>query len=396
MEHSTPFFSIVIPTKNRPDYLKESILSVLQQDFDDFELIVSDNFNEQPTQDVIASFADHPKFVSYRTSEEMNMISHWEFATKKANGTYVILLADRKLMYAGSLKKIASELRKNPDINAFSLGVKVYNDLEHKMGWNVTEFKTQRFATSDLIRNFLSENYYSANTLDLVFPKTLNGGYKNEFAKKVRSISGTYFNNKGVTTPDYSSLFVNLTLNDSVLHIGGKMMLWQGEHTSNGRHFGAGKFEAYMKTLGLEDPYPLVSIKAPFIYNLLHVDLWTIASIFGGNLKDFSVDWDNYFHTNYWEFLTKEKLALPDVDLSFFEKAIDTAMEVHKNDIQNFHKDTTRNLFDTPVPVAKFDRVRHFRTHLRDFVAHRYGSNKIAQQLIKTNYASGLEAAGFK
>ena len=47
MSSRQPFFSIVIPTKNRPEYLRESIQSVLLQDFTDYELIVSDNFNDK-------------------------------------------------------------------------------------------------------------------------------------------------------------------------------------------------------------------------------------------------------------------------------------------------------------------------------------------------------------
>ena len=50
MDNITPFFSIVIPTKNRPVFLRESIQSILYQDFDDYEIIVSDNFNETETK----------------------------------------------------------------------------------------------------------------------------------------------------------------------------------------------------------------------------------------------------------------------------------------------------------------------------------------------------------
>lgn len=41
--HSTPFFSVVIPTYNRVGILNRSIDSVLGQAFSDFELIIIDN-----------------------------------------------------------------------------------------------------------------------------------------------------------------------------------------------------------------------------------------------------------------------------------------------------------------------------------------------------------------
>lgn len=395
MAKSTPFFSIVIPTKNRPDYLRDSIQSVLLQNFEDFELIVSDNFNEQLTQDVISEFSDHPKFKSYRTSEEMNMINHWEFATKKATGKYVLLLADRKVYYQGALKKIHQSLCKNPDINSFSLGVKIYNDLENKMGWNIPEVATQRFTTDEFLDNFLNKNYNGEGSLDFMMPKTLNGGYKNSFAAEARAISGNYFNNVGVTTPDYSSLFINLALNNEVLHIGGKLMLWQGEHTSNGRQFGAGKFQSYMKSLGDIDPYEHVPIKAPFIYNLLHHDLWTIGLKFGQNITSKTPNWDNYFQTNYLELLNKKAHGLEGSELAFFEDNFNEALENAQDQISHFDKLSAEQEFNTPASIPKLDKVKNFRHHLKDFVSHRLPESKIANRLVKVKYASVLEAAGF-
>lgn len=396
MDKKVPFFTVVIPTKNRPDYLRDAIESVLRQNFDDFEVLVSDNYNEQPTQDVIADFSNHPKFHSIRTSEELNMISHWEFATKHATGKYVLLLADRKMYFQGALKKIAQALKSNPDINAFSLGVQIYNDEERKMGWRVPVRPTERHQSSALIANFLDTNYFSTNSLDFIMPKTLNGGYKNEFARKVREDNRHYFNNHGVTTPDYSSLFINLALNEEVLHIGGEIMLWQGEKSSNGRNFGLGKFQAYMNSLGLTDPYPLVPIKAPFIYNLLHVDFWTIEHIFGGNLSKASMNWNNYFYTNYWELLVKKEFKAEGVDLTFFEEHFEDGLNAKRSLATEFDKTAVEMDYNRPTGTPKFDKVKNFKSHLRDFVSHRMPNNKLVHSLVKIHYASALEAAGFK
>ncbi|MFQ5769234.1 MAG: glycosyltransferase family 2 protein, partial [bacterium] len=54
----SPFFTVVIPTHNRAELLKEAIQSVLAQTFSDFELIVVDDHSTDNTRDVIASFRD--------------------------------------------------------------------------------------------------------------------------------------------------------------------------------------------------------------------------------------------------------------------------------------------------------------------------------------------------
>lgn len=390
-----PFFSIVIPTKNRPEYLKDSIQSVLLQDFDDYELIVSDNFNDEHTQRLIAEFGDYDRFFSFRTDKELNMIDHWEFATKKAKGEYVILLADRKLLYQGALKKIKVEVLKNPEVQAFSFRSKIYDDENKKMGWEAPEHKTKVYQSSELIENFLNTNYYSLDSLDFIFPKTLNGCYKNKLAKKAREITGRYFNNEGVTTPDYSSLFINLALTERVMHIGQKIMLWQGEKTSNGRQFGRGKYKAYMSTLNLHDPYVNVPIKAPFIYNLLIVDFLFIKELFGGNLTQHNINYNNYLHTIYWELLTKSEFDMDVEDLNYFKQAFEEGLAACESKEHTFSKNKTEVQFKVPVLQNRFDKFFNFRNHLRDYLTNRFPNSKIGNKVLKIHYKSSLEAAGF-
>lgn len=53
-----PFFSIVIPTYNRAELLRRCLDSVIKQTYTSWEAIVVDNFSEDNTEDVVASFGD--------------------------------------------------------------------------------------------------------------------------------------------------------------------------------------------------------------------------------------------------------------------------------------------------------------------------------------------------
>ncbi len=44
-----PMFSVIIPTRNRPDYLKEACASVLQQSHSDLELLIVNDGDDMPT-----------------------------------------------------------------------------------------------------------------------------------------------------------------------------------------------------------------------------------------------------------------------------------------------------------------------------------------------------------
>lgn len=53
-----PRVSVVIPTHNRPDFLRAAISSVLHQTFEDFELVIVDDASETNTLEVVDSFHD--------------------------------------------------------------------------------------------------------------------------------------------------------------------------------------------------------------------------------------------------------------------------------------------------------------------------------------------------
>ena len=54
-----PFFSVIIPTYNNADIIHDTIESVLNQTFKDFELIIIDDGSTDDTAKTILSFSDN-------------------------------------------------------------------------------------------------------------------------------------------------------------------------------------------------------------------------------------------------------------------------------------------------------------------------------------------------
>lgn len=88
-----PFFSIIIPTRNRHETLPFAIQTVLGQDFDDYELIISDNCSSFETAAVVNEFKSK-KIKYFRSETPLAMSDSWEFALSKANGEYIIIFGD--------------------------------------------------------------------------------------------------------------------------------------------------------------------------------------------------------------------------------------------------------------------------------------------------------------
>ncbi len=109
---SEPFFSIVIPTKNRPGRLADSVRSVLAQTYDDFEIVVCDNSDEAETAETANAVRefDDPRIRYVRTSGELSMPDNWERAVSEARGEYVGILTDRSVFRRDALQVIATEI----------------------------------------------------------------------------------------------------------------------------------------------------------------------------------------------------------------------------------------------------------------------------------------------
>ena len=86
-------FSVVIPTRERAATLRHALATCLDQEFDDFEVIVSDNDSSPATRAVVDEFAS-AKVRYFRTPGLLAMSSNWDFAVAHARGEYVILIGD--------------------------------------------------------------------------------------------------------------------------------------------------------------------------------------------------------------------------------------------------------------------------------------------------------------
>ena len=87
-----PKFSIVVPTRNRANTLLYTLKTCLnQQDFDDYEVIVSDNFSDDDIADVVEALGSD-KVRYFKTDAPLAMTDHWNFAIDKAKGEYIMFL----------------------------------------------------------------------------------------------------------------------------------------------------------------------------------------------------------------------------------------------------------------------------------------------------------------
>ena len=98
-------FSIVIPTRNRPEYLPVAVRSALQQtDADNIEVIVFDNASSTHASEVLLTLDGSKNLRIVRVEEPLPMRDSWETALGLAEGEFVTILGDDDALLPNAVK----------------------------------------------------------------------------------------------------------------------------------------------------------------------------------------------------------------------------------------------------------------------------------------------------
>jgi glycosyltransferase involved in cell wall biosynthesis len=108
-----PLVTIVIPTRERADKLKFTLETVLDQENDNFQVVVSDNFSQDNTKEIVDAFAD-PRVTYVNTGVRLSMSDNWDFAFKHVQGAYVIYIGDDDGLMPGAINKLEEMIKTKP------------------------------------------------------------------------------------------------------------------------------------------------------------------------------------------------------------------------------------------------------------------------------------------
>jgi len=151
-----PFFSILIPSYNRPEYIGQLIKSAFNSGVDDFEIIISDD--KSPKQDEIENvtkkFRDK-RIKFYAQSKNIGEVGNKNFLINKATGKYNILIGDDDFFNNNTLAVLKEYIIQNQDIDIFGLGYSTVDENDQK------------------ISKYVSPSIYEVNLSNFKFAKNI-------------------------------------------------------------------------------------------------------------------------------------------------------------------------------------------------------------------------------
>jgi glycosyltransferase involved in cell wall biosynthesis len=106
---SEPLVSVCIPSYNNEEFIAQTLESVLDQSFSDFELIVVDDCSTDRTVSIIKGFSD-PRIRFSQNPRNLGLIGNWNKTLSCARGKYVKLLCGDDLLELDCLARQAPVL----------------------------------------------------------------------------------------------------------------------------------------------------------------------------------------------------------------------------------------------------------------------------------------------
>lgn len=110
-----PAVSVVIPTYNHALFLRKALQSVCDQSFDDWEIIVVNNYSIDDTESVIDSFND-PRIRHVRYKNNGVIASSRNYGIELSRGEFIAFLDSDDIWYGDKLERSVSTLKQGYDL----------------------------------------------------------------------------------------------------------------------------------------------------------------------------------------------------------------------------------------------------------------------------------------
>jgi glycosyltransferase involved in cell wall biosynthesis len=112
-----PKVSVLIPTYNYAHILDETIQSVLNQTFADFELIIIDDCSKDNTDEVVQKYLSDPRISYYNNPVNLGLVGNWNKCLSLAKGDYIKFLCADDKFRSDLLEKFVAVMEEFPKVS---------------------------------------------------------------------------------------------------------------------------------------------------------------------------------------------------------------------------------------------------------------------------------------
>lgn len=161
MESMDKKFSVVVIAYNQADYIKETIESVLNQTYQNFEVIIADDSSTDNLQEVLNCIQDDRiKYV--KTPYNMGLNANISNGLKISDGDYIVLLGGDDKLRPNHFEKMLETFQNN-DVDAVYCQItNIDKNGNYILGENVPLWESKNRTKSKFLHDFFTKNLISS------------------------------------------------------------------------------------------------------------------------------------------------------------------------------------------------------------------------------------------
>jgi hypothetical protein len=327
----SPVFSVLLPAKGRPHLVRDALVSVLDQSFSDFEVIVSNNGADVAVRAAIADRLADPRVRYLEQPIVLSMPEHWERISRLARGRYLTVLSDRSVLKQGALATIAElHARGGSGAEIVTWSWDLYFDELRLFQPLVRGASHVLVLDSD---EFALDAQKLHNRYPAAAPRGLNSSVARSIVEEIRRAAGSAF---VPLSPDLSFAYACLLTQPKFVHTTAALFISQGLTVSTGGNAYVTDCTSYLRELGVDRPVRYSPIVALLSESLIADDFMAACHRFGRlDLLD-RMDRADLYLKCLAELDEKRAAALlPPARIDELANAVDAALRQEAVDVQS-------------------------------------------------------------
>jgi hypothetical protein len=279
-----PRFSVVVPTRDRPDLLAFCLQGLAAQSAEGLEVIVMDNPTSAPARDVFDRHAQAGwRYV--RPAEPVSMHDNFEQGVAEAGGDYVAVVVDKTILHPSAVQVVTAALAAQP-ADIVTWRNEGYYPIDEDRTLASGHFRPASATTlpalydpaAELAARFANRERRGVDPVHYVRGKIVFGAYSRALLDRIRERTGRVFHPLG---PDYSSMVPACMLAEGALDVGRPLLVSYNSKRSTGRTQATDPAFARRFIEGVEpaiiDELPIAGLYAS-LHNVVAYDLVSNAA----------------------------------------------------------------------------------------------------------------------
>jgi glycosyltransferase involved in cell wall biosynthesis len=302
-------YSVLLPTRNGGEFLRNCIESILSQD-GDFELVISDNANSDDTPAIVADYGSDPRVTAIRLDQAVPVTDNWNAAYARSSGDYLLMMGDDDYLLPGYFTRMDALLERHsmPDCvlyNGYSFVApgsvagdpRAYYSPHHFAFGE--DFEAEHELSRDEQLAVVSDMFRWTARIPLNMQTTLVA------RRAAERIEGGFYQ---PPFPDHYALNAMLAMGCRWLFTPERLVVVGISPKSFGHYVYSGKQDSGLAYLGIDPQFPGELPGSPLL-NGMHMWLSRLLERFPNELKGMKIDRAGYVRRQIYNWLLQKRFG---------------------------------------------------------------------------------------